>query len=435
MTVLTLGLNHVSAPLDLRGRFAVPLDRLGTTLQGLRAHLAARGADNTGLALLSTCNRTELYLGHADAQALLPQAEAWLAAQGGAAPEQLRPHRYVREGAEAARHAFRVAAGLDSAVLGEPQILGQLKSAVRSAESEGLLGSTLQQLFQRSFAVAKAVRSSTEIGSHAVSFAATAVQLAQQIFGDLHQQRVLFVGAGEMIELFATHVAAKAPAAMAVANRSPARADQLAARLGGTALPLAGLDKRLHSFDIIISCTASSLPLIGLGAVQRALRARKRRPMLMFDLAVPRDIEAEVGQLPDVYLYTVDDLARRAAAGGERRQAAVQQAEILVDQGVHQFSQWLEKRGSVPLVQALLRQSQDWGTLELQRARRALARGEAVDQVMAQLACGLTRKLMHGTLAGLHHSSGAEHQAWVQTAQRCFLGEPAADPVPPHGHH
>lgn len=434
MTLLALGLNHMSAPLDLRGRFAVPLERLQPVLQGLREHLSARGAPSTGLALLSTCNRTELYVGTPEAPALLPPVEAWLAAQGGAAPEQLRAHRYVREGADVARHAFRVAAGLDSAVLGEPQILGQLKSAVRTADSAGLLGATLQQLFQRSFAVAKAVRSSTEIGSQSVSLAAVAVRVAQQLFGELSAQRLLFIGAGEMIELMATHFAGRHPAAIAVANRSPARAEALALRLGGEALPLLGLDRRLHEFDIVISCTASSLPLIGLGAVQRALKARKNRPLLMIDLAVPRDIEAEVAQLPDVYLYTVDDLARRAAEGGERRLAAVQQAEAMVDLGVDQFSQWLEQRASVPLVQALLRRGEKWGELEMQRARKALERGDAVEQVLAQMACGLTRKLMHGTLSGLHHSSGDGHQAWAQAAQRCFLAEmpELADAMPRH---
>lgn len=422
MSLLALGLNHHSAPLDLRGRFAVPQERLASVLQGLREHLQGHGAPQAGLALLSTCNRTELYLGAEDAPALLPPLEGWLAAQGGTQTEQLRPHRYVREGTEVARHAFRVASGLDSAVLGEPQILGQLKVAVRTADDAGLLGSTLQQLFQRSFAVAKAVRSGTEIGQHPVSLAAAAVRQAQRLFGGLEGLRVLFIGAGQMIELMATHISARGPAAMAVANRSAARSQALAARLQGQALPLTGLDARLHEFDLVISCTASSLPLIGLGAVQRALKRRQRRPMLMFDLAVPRDIEAEVEQLSDVYLYTIDDLARLASEGGARRQAAVQQAEALVDRGVHQFSQWLMQRDSVPLVQALVSRSEHWGEQALAKARRALARGEPAEQVMATLACQLSRKLMHGTLAGLHHSRGVEHAAWVAAAQRCFLG-------------
>ncbi|RZS58538.1 glutamyl-tRNA reductase [Sphaerotilus mobilis] len=419
--LLAVGLNHASAPLDLRGRYAVPVDRLASTLQGLREHLLARGAPATGLTLLSTCNRTELYLGGSDAADLLAPVETWFAAQGGAGPDDLRPHRYVHQDADVARHAFRVAAGLDSAVLGEPQILGQLKTAVRTADAAGMLGGTLQQLFQRSFAVAKAVRSGTEIGAHPVSLAAAAVRIALQLFGDLSQQRVLFIGAGEMIDLVATHLAARAPAAIAVANRSLERAEALAGRLGGTALPLVGLDRRLHEFDLIVSCTASSLPLVGLGAVQRALRARRRRPMLMFDLAVPRDIEAEVGGLDDVYLYTVDDLASRAAEGGERRLAAVQAAESLVDAGVDHFRLWLARRASVPLVQAVLAQGESWREQELQRARRALTRGAPVDEVLQLLSATLTRKLLHGALAGLHHSKGEEHAAWTDAAQRCFL--------------
>ncbi len=420
-SLLAVGLNHASAPLDLRGRYAVPVDRLASTLQGLREHLLARGAPATGLTLLSTCNRTELYLGGPDAAELLAPVETWFAAQGGAGPEDLRPHRYVHQDADVARHAFRVAAGLDSAVLGEPQILGQLKTAVRTADAAGMLGGTLQQLFQRSFAVAKAVRSGTEIGAHPVSLAAAAVRIAVQLFGDLSQQRVLFIGAGEMIDLVATHLAARTPAAISVANRSLERAEALASRLGGTALPLVGLDRRLHEFDLIVSCTASSLPLVGLGAVQRALRARRHRPMLMFDLAVPRDIEAEVGALDDVYLYTVDDLASRAAEGGERRLAAVQAAESLVDAGVDHFRLWLARRASVPLVQSVLARGESWREQELLRARRALARGAPVDEVLQLLSATLTRKLLHGALAGLHHSKGEEHAAWADAAQRCFL--------------
>lgn len=429
MSLMALGLNHASAPLDLRGRFAIPLERLAHSLQGLRQHLAARQSPASGLAILSTCNRTELYLGLSPAVApspeLLQPVIGWLAAQGDSPTELLAPHSYALQGEAVARHAFRVAAGLDSMVLGEPQILGQLKQAVREADGAGALDTTLQQLFQRSFAVAKAVRSGTEIGAHAVSMAAASVRIAQQLFGELGERRVLFIGAGEMIELVATHFAARAPQQMAVANRSLERGAELAARLGAEALPLRGLDQRLADFDIVISCTASSLPLIGLGAVKRALAARKRAPMLMIDLAVPRDIEAEVGQLEDVFLYTVDDLAQRVQQGGERRQAAVQQAEALVDDGVQRFQQWLEKRQTVPLIRQLRERSEAWQQLELERARRALARGDGVEQVLAQLAGGLSAKLMHGALAGLHASRGDEHQDWALAARRCFLSEAA----------
>ncbi|SIR60534.1 glutamyl-tRNA reductase [Pseudacidovorax sp. RU35E] len=430
MSLMALGLNHASAPLDLRGRFAIPADRLGGRLQALRAHLAAVDSPASGLAILSTCNRTELYLGlapQAEPQpALLEPVVAWLAEEGASSPEAVRAHSYQLQGEGVARHAFRVAAGLDSMVLGEPQILGQLKQAVREAEGVGVLGPTLQQLFQRSFSVAKAVRSGTEIGAHAVSMAAAALRIAQQLYGDIGQRRVLFIGAGEMIELVATHFAAQAPQQIAVANRSAERGAELAARLGAQLLPLRGLDLRLGEFDIVVSCTASSLPLIGLGAVKRALAARRREPMLMIDLAVPRDIEADVAGLEDVYLYTVDDLARHVQQGGARRQAAVQQAEALVDAGVHRFSQWLEQRCSVPLILALRERSEQWRQLELERARRALARGEDVEQVLEQLSGSLSAKMMHGALAGLHASRGADHRDWAAAARRCFLGEGSA---------
>ncbi|WAC73200.1 glutamyl-tRNA reductase [Roseateles sp. SL47] len=424
MTVLALGLNHGSAPLDLRGRFAIPAEALGRSIQGLRDHLSQARAE---VAILSTCNRTEVYVGlpasgcPRHALGLVEPAMEWLARQGETAPGELRQHSYCREGVEAARHAFRVAAGLDSMVLGEPQILGQMKVAVREAGTAGTLGTTLHQMFQRSFAVAKEVRSRTEIGSHAVSLAAAAVRLAQQLFDDLPQRRVLFIGAGEMIELVATHFAAQKPLRMTVANRSAERGQALAQRLGADQLPLSALGEALGHFDIVISCTASSLPLIGLGAVERAVRQRKRRPMLMLDLAVPRDIEPEVARLDDVYLYTVDDLARQVQVNGERRQAAVAQAEAIVSAGVDSFSQWLEQRAAVPVIQALQRQIEDWRQAELLKARRSLARGQDVDAVMESLSAALTRKMLHGALSELHGSAGEAQQQWVSSVQRLFL--------------
>ena len=305
----------------------------------------------------------------------------WLR-RAASASAQLSAHTYVVENRAAARHAFRVASGLDSMVLGEPQILGQMKQAVREADEAGTLGATLHQLFQRSFAVAKEVRTSTDIGAHSVSMAAAAVRLAAQLFEDLREQRVLFVGAGEMIELVATHFAAREPKSIALANRTFERGESLAARFGGQALRLAELPERLHEFDIVVSCTASSLPIIGLGAVERALKVRRRRPMFMVDLAVPRDIEPEVAQLADVYLYTVDDLSALVQTAGEKRQAAVEQAEAIIDAGVQSFAHWLDQRAAVPLIQALNRQADDWRATELARARRLLARGDDTDAVL-----------------------------------------------------
>ena len=420
VSVFALGLNHTTAPLDVRGKLAFSPEQMGPALLGLRERLARVVPE---AALVSTCNRTELYVAAPaeKAEALVRPAVDWLAEQGGISGQQLLGHSYVMEDRLAARHAFRVAAGLDSMVLGEPQILGQMKQAVRLADEAGTLGTTLHQLFQRSFAVAKEVRTSTEIGAHSISMAAAAVRLASQLFEDLNKIKVLFVGAGEMIELVATHFEAKGPKAIALANRTLERGERLASRFGGEALRLSDIPARLHEFDAVISCTASTLPIIGLGAVERALKARKHRPMFMVDLAVPRDIEPEVGQLSDVYLYTVDDLSALVQTAGEKRQAAVQQAEAIIDAGVQSFAHWLDQRAAVPLIQALNRQADDWGALELARARKALARGENAEQVLEALARGITSKMLHGTLAELHAAEGDERERLAGTVQRLFL--------------
>ncbi|MDG1383436.1 MAG: glutamyl-tRNA reductase, partial [Burkholderiaceae bacterium] len=251
MTVWTLGINHETAPLDVRGRFVVPTDQLGPRVMHLRDALQGQ-AEAT---LLSTCNRTEIYT--AGDQATLERGLHWLAEAGGTSVDNLHQHVYTRHGNEAARHAFRVASGLDSMVLGEAQILGQMKDAVRAAESAGALGTTLHQLFQRSFAVAKEVRTVTEIGAHSISMTAATVRLAGQLFEDLNDINVLFVGAGEMIELAATHFAAKNPKKMVVANRTAARGEALARQFAAQTMPLADLPDRLGEFDVVISCTAS----------------------------------------------------------------------------------------------------------------------------------------------------------------------------------
>ena len=232
---------------------------------------------------------------------------------------------------------------------------------------------------------------------------------------------MLFVGAGEMIDLVATHFAARSPKAMAVANRTLERGESLASRFGAQALRLSDLPSRLHEFDAVISCTASTLPIIGLGAVERALKARRHRPMFMVDLAVPRDVEPEVKQLSDVYLYTVDDLSALVQTAGEKRQAAVEQAEAIIDAGVLSFAHWLDQRAAVPLIQALNRQADDWGHIELARARKLLARGEPVERVLEALTQGLTHKMLHGTLAELHAAEGAERDKLADTVSRLFL--------------
>ena len=419
MAVWALGLNHNTAPLDLRGRFAFALDAIAPALKGLRE----QHVRHPEAAILSTCNRTEVYC--ASEQVQVDHTLGWLAQAGHVPVDALRQHTYTLQGGQTARHAFRVASGLDSMVLGEPQILGQLKSAVRAAEDAGALGSTLGQLFQRSFAVAKQVRSSTEIGAHSISMAAAAVRLAGNLFEDLGRTRVLFIGAGEMIELAATHFAARQPQAIAIANRTLERGEKLAGRFGAQVIRLADLPERLHEFDIIVSCTASTLPILGLGAVERTLKKRRHRPMFMVDLAVPPAIEPEVAQLDDVYLYTVDDLAQVVQTGQASRQAAVAQAEVIIDAGVQSFMHWLDQRdpagGVVPLIRQLNAQADQWRALELARARKRLAKGEDVEAVLEALSRGLTQKMLHGAMAELHGAAPEARDGTTQAIERLFL--------------
>ncbi len=408
MHLLTLGLNHTTAPLSLREKVAFPGDALRDAVADLRRQLKVIVPES---AILSTCNRTEIYCATPDPRDARAEIARWMVernALGG--PSQLEPHLYARPNDQAVRHAFRVASGLDSMVLGEPQILGQMKDAARVAQEADALGTHLHQLFQRTFAVAKEVRSHTEIGAHSVSMAAAAVRLAQRLFEDLKNTSVLFVGAGEMIELAATHFVAQHPKKITVANRTAERAQKLAQRFGANALKLADLPETLAEHDIVVSCTASSLPIIGLGMVERALKARRRRPIFMIDLAVPRDIEPEVARLDDVFLYTVDDLGKLVQAGIENRQAAVAQAEAIIENRVDAFMHWLSARQAVPAIRALHARGDALKRAELDRARKALARGEDPDSVLEALANGLAAKFLHGPTTLLQRPGPEQQQ-------------------------
>jgi glutamyl-tRNA reductase len=412
-SLYALGLNHQSAPLPVRERVVFHVERLREALAELTRGLASEAA------ILSTCNRTELYV-----QSQEPRAAAdWLAQYHKMRPAELEPYLYLLPGDQAVRHAFRVAAGLDSMVLGEPQILGQMKEAARHAESAGTLGTVLHKLFQRSFAVAKEVRSTTSVGAASVSMAAAAVKLAARIFPTLREQRVLFIGAGEMIELCATHFAAQAPAKLAVANRTVERAAKLAHRFNGRALELRALPEQLHEYDIVVSSTASSLPILGKGLVERALRARRHRPMFMVDLAVPRDIEPEVGELDDVFLYTVDDLAGIVSANLDARRSAVEQAEAIIDTQVGQFMHWMRARENVPLIRALRDQAEAARQAEVAHALRLLQRGDDPATVLEALSQGLTNKLLHGPTQALSGSAGEDMQKLAETLRRVYIGK------------
>src|SRR5919201_2780100 len=404
MSLYALGLNHQTAPLAVRERVVFHVERLRDALAELK-HALAREA-----AILSTCNRTELYVALDEPAA----AAQWLARYHRFEPEGLSPYLYTLPREQAVRHVFRVASGLDSMVLGEPQILGQLKEAARAAESAGTLGTLLHKLFQRSFAVAKEVRSTTPLGAASVSMAAAAVRLAARIFPRLSDQRVLFIGAGEMIELCATHVVAQVPARIAVANRTLERAEKLARRFNAEPIELRSLAEHLHEYDIVVSCTASSLPILGKGLVERALRARRRRPIFMVDLAVPRDIEPEVGELDDVFLYTVDDLAGIVSANIDARRSAVAQAEAIIDSQVGQFMHWMRSRENVPLIRALRGRADEARREELERALRALARGEEPAKVLEALSQSLVNKLMHAPTQALNEAAPDEQRALAE---------------------
>ena len=395
MALYTLGLNHQTAPLAIRERVVFHVERLREALAEIRRSLAQEAA------ILSTCNRTELYVSGEEPAALAQ----WLARYHRMEPGELQRYLYTLPREQAVRHAFRVASGLDSMVVGEPQILGQMKDAARAAESAGTLGTLLHRLFQRSFAVAKEVRSTTHIGAASVSMAAAAVRLAARIFPSLKDQSVLLIGAGEMIELVATHFAAQAPARMAVANRTLERGQRLGSRFNAQAIELRALAEQLHDYDIVVSCTASSLPILGKGLVERALRARRRRPIFMVDLAVPRDIEPEVAELDDVFLYTVDDLAAVVSANLDQRRSAVVQAEVIIEAQVGQFMHWMEARESVPSIVALRNQAEEARRQELERALRLLERGEAPAQVVERLSQALTNKLLHAPMEALKKPS------------------------------
>jgi glutamyl-tRNA reductase len=414
MHLLAVGLNHTTAPVSLREKVAFPADQIGHAVAAARSWFGRGTASGSTdeAAILSTCNRTELYAAAHDVpggvDAAIDSTAHFLAQYHKLNYGELRPYLYTLPQENAVRHAFRVASGLDSMVLGEAQILGQMKDAVRYAEAAGGLGTYLHQMFQRTFAVAKEVRSTTEIGAHSVSMAAAAVRLAQRIFDSISEQHVLFIGAGEMIELCATHFAAQTPKTLTIANRTMERGESLAHRFNGRAIRLAELPDQLAKFDIVVSCTASTLPIIGLGMVERAIKARRHKPMFMVDIAVPRDIESEVGRLDDVFLYTVDDLGAAVQTGIENRQAAVAQAEAIIETRVQSFMHWLDSRAVVPVIQDLHETSETIRIAELDRAKRLLAKGEDIDVVLEALSKGLTAKFLHGPQQALHNAQGDE---------------------------
>ena len=403
MQLYTIGVNHTTAPIAIRENVAFNDANLRHALSDLTAQ-NAKGIVSEA-AILSTCNRTEIYVQSATPELIVH----WLAQYHRLDLSHIQPYTYTLTNQDAVKHAFRVASGLDSMVLGEPQILGQFKQSVKIAQDAGTLGTLLHKLFQRTFEVAKEVRTNTDIGGSSISMAAAAVKLAQRIFGDVSQQKILFIGAGEMIVLCADHFAAQKPKSMTVANRTLERGTSLAEKIGGNAILLNDLPARFAEFDIVITSTASQLPIVGLGMVERAVKARRHRPIFMVDLAVPRDIEPEVAALDDVFLYTVDDLAQVVNDGMENRQTAAINAEMIVQARVETFMQWLKKRDAVPTIKALRDQAEATRQAEFEKALKLMQKGESPEKVLEALSNALTNKFLHAPSQALNLAHGDEH--------------------------
>ena len=411
MALYALGLNHLTAPLALRSQVAFQIDTLGHALRELIGRPKVKEA-----AILSTCNRTEVYFNGAGAEPVVQ----WLEEFHQVPKSSLSPYVYTLPQEKAVQHAFRVASGLDSMVLGEPQILGQMKQAVKTAEAASSLGLVLNRLFQRAFAVAKDVRTNTDIGSASISMAAASVKLAERIFPSIADERVLLIGAGEMIELCATHFAGKQPKSITVANRTLERGAQLASRFHANAITLNELPERLAQFDIIVTSTASSLPILGKGLLERAIKARRHAPMFIVDLAVPRDVEPEASELDDVFLYGVDDLANIIKDNLQIRVEAVAQAESMIAAQTESFVHWLEGRSVVPTITALHGHHDQLRAAEVERAKRLLANGMPSEQVLEQLARGLTNKFLHAPTQALNQAGEAERAELLALFQRIY---------------
>ena len=416
MLLFNFGINHKTAPLALREQAAFAPEKLADAL-----HDITRRGGVGEATILSTCNRTELYCGiNASHEQDFQRVIAWFCNYHKLPNNIIGPYLYLHPQQEAVKHAFRVASGLDSMVLGEPQILGQMKEAFALAHKAGATGKILNKLFQQTFSVAKHVRTDTAIGANPVSVAFAAVTLAKQIFNKLSEQTVLLIGAGDMIELTARHLKDQEIGHIIVANRTLERARALAESYQAEAITLLEIPQRLSDADIVISCTASQLPILGKGTVESALKVRKHRPMFMVDMAVPRDIEPEVDELNDVYLYTVDDLKDVVQENMQSRQEAAKQAEKIIDQHVINFMRWIKSLDSVPTIRALRETTEAMGELELERARRKLATGEDPQQVLTQLVRALTNKFTHAPSSALSVADADGNEKLLEAARKLF---------------
>ena len=413
MYLTVIGINHRTAPVEIRGQVVFPPEQ---QLRALDELVALEGVEEA--AILSTCNRTELYCSRSVAvDDVLPD---WLCRFHGLQRETLEPHLYTHLDEEAVRHMLRVASGLDSLILGEPQILGQMKASYQQASDAGTLDTLVNRLFQHTFQVAKQIRTDTAIGASPVSVAFAAVSLARQIFGDLGRHTALLIGAGETIELTARHLHEHGIGQIIIANRTVERAVDLAAQFHGYGISLDQINAHLAEADIVISSTGSPDIILGEASVRTALRGRKHRPMFMVDIAVPGDIDPVVAKLNDVYFYTVDDLQEVIEENIRSRQEAAEQAEDIIDVQVEHFMSWLRSLDAVPAIRAYRAHAVTLGELELKKARHRLANGESAEAVMETLTRNLVNKLAHAPSVNLREAADHGRTGLLETVRTLF---------------
>jgi len=413
MSLITLGINHKTAPVELRERVTFAPDKLADALK----KIATLNPVNE-IAILSTCNRTELYctLENSDHNSIID----WISEHHKIEADELRNYLYTYPENDTIRHMFRVATGLDSMILGEPQILGQMKDSYNEAMKAGTLGGTLGRLFQHTFTVAKQIRTDTAIGSSPVSVAFAAVRLAKQIFGDMGQQTALLIGAGETIELAARHLHDNGTGRMIIANRTVERAHDLAGQFDGYGIALQDIPAHLSEADIVISSTASQTHILNKDMVTEALKQRKHKPMFMVDIAVPRDIDPAISELEDVYLYTVDDLHDVIEEGQRTRQEAAVQADEIIDVQVQHFLAWSKSLNAVDTIREYREKAEQSRDEIMDKAKRQLEQGKPADEVLQFLANTLTNKLLHDPSASLRDAASQGRMEVIRAAQEIF---------------
>ncbi len=414
MPLLTIGINHKTAPVEIRERIVFASEHLPATLQELTTLPGIEEAS-----VLSTCNRTEVTCWHNSDNAAQTLVD-WIAQRHDFHPDHLSEYLFIHHDDDAVRHMLRVACGLDSLVLGEPQILGQLKTTWQAAKEHNGLGRHLDRLFQHAFTTAKQIRTETAIGSSPVSVAFAAVGLAKKIYGDLKKHTALLIGAGETIELAARHLDSQGIGKLIIANRTIERAAKLADEFDGEAIALPDLPERLADADVVVSSTASPLPILGKGTVESALKRRKRRPIFMVDIAVPRDIEPEVGELADIYLYTVDDLHDVIEENMKSRRQAAEKAEELVDAQVDTFRGWLNSQDAVETIRRFRSDAKIVGEAVASQARRMLQQGRDPDEVIDFLTHTLTNKLLHAPTSSLNLAAREGRAELLEAALEIF---------------